>query len=159
MKALQSLTELFTQSVTEAKNVELWAEDGQIDCTQGLTVDGFDIAYTVNINMSNVDVAPEILMMHLVIWLNQYDVARESKGLAPPSFATERLDNGHFDLKLKIEIKEAYSLEESATGVWKQGDTRLDCVSDFAIAVIEDELPLLEFMGSAEDLPECTQCN
>ena len=155
MKALQSLTELFTQSVTDAKNVELWAEDGQIDCTQGLNVDGFDIAYTVNINMSNVDVQPEILMMHLVTWLNQYDVARESKGLESPTFATQRLDNGHFDLKLQVEIKEAYSLEESATGVWKQGDARLDCVSDFAIAVIEDELPLLEFIGPAEDLPEC----
>ena len=122
MKALQSLCAigliLFILGIPQigsahkkedpliAKNVELWAEDGQIDCTQGLTVDGFDIAYTVNINMSNVDVAPEILMMHLVIWLNQYDVARESKGLAPPSFATERLDNGHFDLKLKIEIKD-----------------------------------------------------
>ena len=156
MKALQSLTDLFTQSVTDAKNVELWAEDGQIDCTQGLSVDGFDIAYTVNISMTDVDVQPEILMMHLVVWLNQYDVARESKGLEPPTFATQRLDNGRFDIKLKIDIKEAYSLEESATGVWKQGEVRLDCVSDFAIAVIEDELPALEFTGPVGDLPECS---
>ncbi|MGR6860806.1 phage tail protein [Aliivibrio salmonicida] len=156
MKALQSLTDLFTQSVTDAKNVELWAEDGQIDCTQGLSVDGFDIAYTVNISMTDVDVQPEILMMHLVVWLNQYDVARESKGLEPPTFATQRLDNGRFDIKLKIDIKEAYSLEESATGVWKQGKVRLDCVSDFAIAVIEDELPALEFTGPVGDLPECS---
>ena len=156
MKALQSLTDLFTQSVTDAKNVELWAEDGQIDCTQGLSVDGFDIAYTVNISMTDVDVQPEILMMHLVVWLNQYDVARESKGLEPPTFATQRLDNGRFDIKLKIDIKEAYSLEESATGVWKQGEVRLDCVSDFAIAAIEDELPALEFTGPVGDLPECS---
>ena len=156
MKALQSLTDLFTQSVTDAKNVELWVEDGQIDCTQGLSVDGFDIAYTVNISMTDVDVQPEILMMHLVVWLNQYDVARESKGLEPPTFATQRLDNGRFDIKLKIDIKEAYSLEESATGVWKQGEVRLDCVSDFTIAVIEDELPALEFTGPVGDLPECS---
>lgn len=156
MKALQSLTDLFTKSVTDAKNVELWAEDGQIDCTQGLSVDGFDIAYTVNINMTDVDVQPEILMMHLVMWLNQYDVARESKGLEPPTFATQRLDNGRFDIKLNVDIKEVYSLEESATGVWKQGEVRLDCVSDFAIAVIEDELPALEFTGPVGDLPECS---
>lgn len=153
MRALQSLTELFTQSVTDTKNVELWAENGQIDCTQGLNVDGFDISYTVNVNMSDVDVQPEILMMHLVVWLNQYDVARESKGLEPPTFATQKLDNGRFDLKLQIDIKETYSLEESATGIWKQGDARLDCVSDFAIAAIEDELPPLEFIGSTGDLP------
>ncbi|WP_300173777.1 phage tail protein [uncultured Aliivibrio sp.] len=156
MKALQSLTDLFTQSVTDAKNVELWAENGQIDCTQGLYVDGFDIAYTVNINMSDVDIQPEILMMHLVVWLNKYDVDRETKGLEPPTFATQCLDNGHFDLKLQIDIKEAYSLEESATGVWKQGDVRHDCVSDFAIAVVEDELPALEFTGPLGDLPECS---
>ncbi len=35
MKALQSLTDLFTRSVADAKNIELWAEDGQIDGTQG----------------------------------------------------------------------------------------------------------------------------
>ena len=156
MKALQSLTELFTQSVTDTKNVELWAENGQINCTQGLGVDGFDIAYTVNINMTDVDVQPEILMMHLVVWLNQYDVARESKGLELPTFATQRLDNGHFDIKLQVDIKETYSLEESPTGAWKQGDARHDCVSDFAIAAIEDELPLLEFIGPAGDLPECS---
>ncbi|OCH16993.1 phage tail protein [Aliivibrio logei] len=156
MKALQSLTDLFTQSVTDAKNVELWAEDGQIDCTQGLSVDGFDIAYTVNINMSDVDVQPETLMMHLVVWLNQYDVDRSTKGLEAPTFATQRLDNGKFDIKLKIDIKEAYSLEESAKGIWKQGGGRFDCVSDFTIAVIEGELPALEFTGPVGDLPECS---
>ncbi len=77
-----------------------------------LGVDGFDIAYTVNINMSDVDVSPEILMMHLVVWLNQYDVDRESKGLEPPTFATQKLDNGRFELWLRIDVKESYSLEE-----------------------------------------------
>jgi predicted transport protein len=156
MKALQSLTELFTQSVTDAKNVELWAEDGQIECAQGVSVDGFDIAYTVNINMSDVDVQPETLMMHLVLWLNQYDVDRSTKGLPAPSFATEILDNGRCDIKLKIDIKESYSVEESEHGVWQQGGIRFDCVSDFALAAIEEELPLLEFVGAHDrDLPEC----
>ncbi len=153
MKALQSLTDLFTRSVADAKNVELWAEDGQIDCTQGLGVDGFDATYTVCINVSDVDIQPEILMMHLVVWLNQYDVDRESKGLGPPTFATQKLNNGRFDLKLLVDVKESYSLEESDVGAWKQDGIRLDCVSDFAIAVIEDELPSLEFVGSAGDLP------
>ncbi len=156
MKALQSLTDLFTRSVADAKNIELWAEDGQIDGTQGLGVDGFDIAYTVNINMSDVDVSPEILMMHLVVWLNQYDVDRESKGLEPPTFATQKLDNGRFELKLRIDVKESYSLEESEMGVWKQGDVRHDCVSDFALAAIESELPPLEFVIPTGELPKCS---
>ena len=152
MKALQSLTELFTQSVTDAKNVELWAEDGQIECAQGVSVDGFDIAYTVNINMSDVDVQPETLMMHLVVWLNKYDVDRSTKGLDAPTFATQRLDNGKFDIKLKIDMKESYSIEENENGAWQQGGIRFDCVSDFSLAALEEELPEFEFVRSVGEL-------
>lgn len=155
MRALQSLTELFTSLIVDAKNIEVWAEDGEIECTQGLEVDGFDILYTVNINMSAVNIQPQILMMHLVAWLNQYDIDRALKGLAPPSFATERLASGNFDLKLKIDIKETYSLEVSDTGLWKQSGTLMDCVSDFASAALEDELPALEFVGPGNELPTC----
>lgn len=156
MKALQSLTKLFTTSVVDAKNVEVWAEFGEIGCTQGLSVDGFDIAYTVNINMSDVEVQPQTLMMHLVMWLNQYDIDRQSKGLEPPGFATQLLDNGRCDIKLKVDIKETYSLQESASGVWKQSGARFDCVSDFALAAIEEELPPFAFIGPCEsELSPC----
>jgi hypothetical protein len=151
MKALQNLTELFTSSIVDAKNVEIWAEDGTLECAQGLTIDGFDISYLVHVSMTEVNVPPEILMMHLVNWLNQYDVDRSTKGLDAPSFATECLDNGKFDLYLKIPIKEAYSLGENDTGIWQQGDTRFECTSDFALAAIESELPPLELVGAIDD--------
>jgi hypothetical protein len=157
MQALQSLTELFSHHVTDAKSLDVWAEDGELLCTQGVLVDGFEIAYTVNINMTAVDVKPHILMMHLVSWLNKYDVQRDEKGLPPPSFATELLDKGLCDIKLKVDIQESYSLNENAQGNWKQEDTRYECVSEFAKAAIETELPPLLFIGGNEgDFPSCS---
>lgn len=154
MKALQNLTALFTHYVTHAGNLEVWAEDGELACTQGVLVDGFDIAYTVNINMSAVDVQPHILMMHIVAWLNKYDVDRSGKGLPPPSFAVQVLDKGLCDIKLKIDIRESYHLHEDTLGNWKQEGIRYDCVSRFEKAVIESELPLLECVsGHDGDLP------
>ncbi|MEC4729002.1 phage tail protein [Shewanella sp. D64] len=151
MKALQSLTELFTQSIVDAKNLEVWAEDGRLECTQGVSIDGFEVVYTVNVNLSDVNVQPEMLMMHLVNWLNQYDVDRSNKGLDAPQFATQRLDNGHFDIKFKISIQESYSLVESDAGVWQQGDACFECVSDFTLAAIESELPPLMFVGVIDE--------
>ncbi|MBB1312499.1 phage tail protein [Aliivibrio sp. SR45-2] len=157
MQALQSLTELFSHHVTEAKSLDVWAEDGELLCTQGSIVDGFEIAYTVNINMTAVDVKPHILMMHLVSWLNKYDVQRDEKGLLPPSFATELLDKGLCDIKLKVDIQESYSLNENAQGNWKQEDTRYECVSEFAKAAIETELPPLKYIGGNDgDFPSCS---
>ncbi len=80
----------------------------------------------------------------------------KAKGLEPPTFATQKLDNGRFELKLRIDVKESYSLEESEMGVWKQGDVRHDCVSDFALAAIESELPPLEFVIPTGELPKCS---
>ncbi|GIC79501.1 phage tail protein [Moritella sp. F3] len=157
MEALQSLTALFTQHVTDAKSLDVWAEDGELICTQGSFVDGFDIAYTVNINMTGVDVQPHILMMHLVTWFNKYDMNRDEKGLPTPSFATELLDKGKCDIKLKIDIRESYSLNENVLGNWQQNETRYECISDFHQAVTEDELPTLEFIKGPEgDLPLCS---
>ncbi|OEF10363.1 phage tail protein [Aliivibrio logei] len=157
MQALQSLTELFSHHVTDAKSLDVWAEDGELLCTQGVLVDGFEIAYTVNINMTAVDVKPHILMMHLVSWLNKYDVQRDEKGLPPPSFATELLDKGLCDIKLKVDIQESYSLNENAQGNWKQEDTRYECVSEFAKAAIETELPPLKYIGGNDgDFPSCS---
>lgn len=157
MKALQSLTKLFTLHVTDAKNLEVWAEDGELICTQGNFVDGFDIAYTVNINMTGVDVEPHILMMHLVTWFNKFDVNREEKGLPAPSFATQLLDKGKCDIKLKVDIQESFSMDENKQGNWKQGDIRYECISDFQQAVNEGELPPLEIIKGPEG--DCPSCN
>lgn len=156
MKALQSLTELFTRHVTDAKKLDVWAEDGELICTQGDLVDGFDIAYTVNINMTAVAIQPHVLMMHLVTWFNKYDMNRGEKGLLPPSFATELLDKGMCDIKLKIDIQESYSLNENEQGHWLQNDTRYECRSDFHHAVSEATAPPLEYIKGPEgDLPSC----
>ena len=156
MKALQSLTTLFIGQVTDAKNVNIWAEDGELVCTQGGSIDGFEIKYTVNIDMMGVALAPQVLMMHLVNWLNQYDVQRSEKGLPNPTFATELLDNGRCDIKLKIDIQEAYSLVENEDGNWSVDDARYECVSDFTQTVDASELPPLIFVnGTDGDLPPC----
>jgi hypothetical protein len=155
MKALQSITELFYQYVVDAKSFDVWAEDGELVCTQGTFVDGFDITYTINVNMVGVDIQPHVLMMHLVTWLNKYDVNRADKGLPPPSFAAELLDKGKCDIKLKIDIQESYSLSENEQGSWLQDETRYDCVSDFTEALIEESLPPLLFIAHDDDLPSC----
>ena len=156
MKALQSLTALFIGQVTDAKNVNLWVEDGELVCTQGEPIDGFEIKYTVNIDMSGVAIEPQMLMMHLVNWLNQYDVQRSEKGLPNPSFATELLDNGRCDIKLKIDIQEAYSLVENEAGNWSVDGIRYKCVSDFTQTVDADNLPMLLIVnGYDSDLPAC----
>ncbi|EPD4374961.1 phage tail protein [Vibrio fluvialis] len=154
MKALQSLTDLFRQHVTDAKNFTVWAEDGALFCTQGDSVDGFELEYTAIVFMQDVRVQPHILMMHLVSWLNTYDLYRMEKGLPFPTFATELLDNGRCDIKIKIDLREAFSLQAHPQGNWQQHGERFECVGDFAARVNEDDLnELVLFVGHLDDLP------
>ncbi len=154
MKALQSLTDLFKAHVVDAKNFSVWAEDGGLFCGQGDLVDGYEIEYTAIVFMQDVNVQPHILMMHLVSWLNKYDPYRQEKGLAFPSFATELLDKGRCDIKIKLDLREEYSLELNEQGNWKQNDQRYSCVSEFTARVDENDLgELVEFVGHLEDLP------
>ena len=69
MKALQAITDLFKNKITDAKNLEVWVEDGVLFCGQSNITDGFDVEYTLNIMMSAVNVQPTILFMHLINWL------------------------------------------------------------------------------------------
>ncbi len=154
MKALQSLTDLFKQHITDPKNFSAWAEDGAVFSCQGDLVDGFEIEYTAIVFMQDVKVQPHILMMHLVSWLNKYDPYRQEKGLAFPSFATELLDKGRCDIKIKLDLREAFSLEPNEQGEWMQNDERYSCVSGFAERVEEDDLgELILFVGHLDDLP------
>ncbi|MGI2871508.1 phage tail protein [Vibrio fluvialis] len=154
MKALQSLTDLFRQHVTDAKNFTVWAEDGALFCTQGDSVDGFELEYTAIVFMQDVRVQPHILMMHLVSWLNKYDPYRMENGLPFPTFATELLDNGRCDIKIKIDLREAFSLQANPQGNWQQHGERFECVGDFAARVDEDDLgELVLFVGHLDDLP------
>ncbi|ELZ1262020.1 phage tail protein [Vibrio fluvialis] len=154
MKALQSLTDLFRQHVTDAKNFTVWAEDGALFCTQGDSVDGFELEYTAIVFMQDVRVQPHILMMHLVSWLNTHDLYRMEKGLPFPTFATELLDNGRCDIKIKIDLREAFSLQAHPQGNWQQHGERFECVGDFAARVNEDDLnELVLFVGHLDDLP------
>ncbi len=154
MKALQSLTDLFKQQVVDAKNFSVWAEDGALFSGQNNAVDGFEMEYTAIVFMQDVHIQPHILMMHLVSWLNRYDPYRQESGLAFPTFATELLDNGRCDIKIKIDLREHYSLQESPQGDWLQQGVRFDCVSGFTAKVDEDDLgELVDFVGHLRDLP------
>ncbi|WP_425628431.1 phage tail protein [Vibrio neptunius] len=154
MKALQSLTDLFKQHVVDANRFDAWAEDGAIFCTQGDEVDGFEVEYTAILFIHNAQLNPDNLFMHIVSWLNQYDQHRSEKGLAMPSFAIEPLDKGRYDLKLKLDIREEYSLVKDEQGDWKQADARFRCDNQFEAAANEQELgELIYFVGHENDLP------
>ena len=154
MKALQSLTDLFKSHVTDAAKMDVWAEDGALFCGQGADVDGFEIEYTAIVFLQSAKLEPQVLFMHLVSWLNKYDPERAEKGLPMPTFALEPLDKGAFDLKLKIDIREEFDLQENEQGNWKQGDTRYECVSGFEARADEDQLgELVHFVGHLSDLP------
>lgn len=154
MKALQNLTEYLKKHVVDAKQFDVWAEDGALFCGQSNSIDGFDLEYTAILFIQNVKIEPHILFLHLVIWLNKCDPYRQEKGLAFPTFATEILDNGHCDIKIKIDLQEEYSLKESENGNWEQQGIRSECVSDFTETVDTDQLnELVYFVGHKEDLP------
>lgn len=131
MKALQAITELFTQLIVDSKNLSIWAEDGALFSTQDDITDGFDLEYTINIMLSEVELQPQTLFMHLVNWLNRYDIDRAEKGLASPTFACELLDKGRADIKIKLDIREEYQLNQDDQGDWRQGDQRFSCESTF----------------------------
>jgi len=157
MDALQNLTDFFKQHVTDAKSLNVWAEDGALFSGQSDFIDGFELEYTAIVFIQNATLKPHILFMHLVSWLNKHDPDRVEKNLPAPTFATEILDNGKCDLKIKIDLLESYSLEENEQGNWKQLGTRYDCISDFESTVTSyglDELhELVYFVGHTDDLP------
>lgn len=154
MKALQNLTQLIKQHVADAKHFDAWAEDGALFCGQGVEVDGFELEYTVIIFVQDTAIEPARLFMHLVNWLNKHDPYRMEKGLPNPTFATELLDKGRCDIKLKIDIREPYELTEDPNGPWQRGDTRFECVSEFSAIADQDDLgELVLFVGHEEDLP------
>lgn len=154
MKALQSLTDLFRQHLTDAKNFSVWAEDGALFSAQGDSVDGFEIEYTAIVFMQDVKIQPHILMMHLVSWLNKYDPYRQEKGLAFPSFATELLDKGRCDIKIKLDLREEFNLEPNEQGNWMQNGERYSCESEFTACAEEDDLGELQLLvGHLDDLP------
>ena len=154
MKALQAITELFQKHVTSAQDLNVWAEDGALFCGQGPLIDGFELEYTAIVFIQNDKVQPHTLFMHLVNWLNQYDPERTEKGLPAPTFATEVLDGGKCDLKIKIDLSESYTLEENENGDWLQQDIHYQCVSDFEQAATQGGLnELVYFVGHKDDLP------
>ncbi|WP_375751601.1 phage tail protein [Vibrio sp. HN007] len=154
MKALQSITDLFKAHVTEAKNFDVWAEDGAVFSGQGPFVDGYELEYTAIVFIQNEKLEPHVLFMHLLNWLNNYDPDRLEKGLADPTFAVELLDNGKCDIKIKLDLRESYSLIENEQGNWKQNGQRYECESEFEAAADAEQLnELVYFVGHQDDLP------
>ena len=155
MKSLQSLTDLFKTHVTDSNKLSVWAEDGGLFCSQSSYVDGFEVEYTAIVFIQDATIQPHILMLHLVNWLNRYDPDRQEKGLAMPSFALEHLGDNKFDIKIKLDLQEEFTMQESEQGNWMQDDgTRYECVSEFEAAAAPDELgELVYVVGHSDDLP------
>jgi len=64
------------------------------------------------------------------------------------------LDNGRCDIKIKIDLREAFSLQAHPQGNWQQHGERFECVGDFSARVDEDDLnELVLFVGHLDDLP------
>ncbi len=117
-------------------------------------IDGFELEYTAIIFVQSARVQPQMLFMHLLSWLNANDPERSEKGLPAPTFASETLDDGKCDIKLRIDLRESYSLIPDKQGEWQQHGERYRCVSDFEDLLDSAELnELIYFVGHTEDLP------
>lgn len=131
MECLQKLTVHLIKNLVDKEELNAWAEDGELICSGHKVEDGFEIKYTCNFEMSDVKIKPMKLFMLVVSWLNKYTPERDSQNLLRPQFFTERLNNGRYDLGVKIEFQEQYNLVESESGEWIVGGVRMDLESDF----------------------------
>ena len=147
MEYLQGLTDHLTKRIVGKHKLNAWAEDGEIIVgTSGS--DGFEIKYTSKFEMSDVSINPINLFLVLNDWLKKSDPDREGKGLPHPLFFTERLDNGSYDLGVKIEFVEQYDFVEDANGQWKSNGVVGTFKSDIEKVIDVDGLMNLEIVDS-----------
>jgi len=148
MECLQHLTDHLIEKIVGKNKLNAWAEDGEIITSSNATGDGFEVKYTCNFEMLDVNIEPVMLFMLVVSWLNKYDPDRATKSLPNPLFFTERLDSGHYDLGVKIEFQEQYDFVEDENGKWKSNGVISRLQSDFSNVIDVDELDVLEIVDS-----------
>lgn len=147
MEALQSLLIFLTKTtkLVPDEKIEAWAEDGKLIFTPTTTQDGYEVTYTANFEMADVEVNPVKLFMFVTYWMSKNIPDREQHGLPEPDFFSEPLQNGRFDLGLKIEFREQINLVEDTEGDWLLSDgKRYRPESDFGEGAIGDTLELFD---------------
>lgn len=148
MKYLQSLADHLIANVLKKDDVTVWAEDGELLFSGHVIEDGFEIRYTCNIEMSNVELAPIRLFMLIASWVNKTTPERDSQGLPAPQFFTERLANGRYDLGIKIQFIEQFNFEENPDGDWSVDGVLMSLNSDFDNLLDIDSAKILKIVDS-----------
>lgn len=148
MKYLQKLTDHLIEKLVDKSELNAWAEDGEIITGNQGGLDGFEVTYVSNFEMSDVNIEPITLFMLIASWLNKYDPDRDTKSLPNPHFFTERLDSGHYDLGVKIEFKEQYSFVDDDDGKFISQGVVGRFKSDYENVIDVDDLSQLEIVDS-----------
>lgn len=131
MEYLQKLTDHLIKNKVSKENLEAWAEDGELIFSSHEIESGFEIKYTCNFELSDVQLKPVQLFFIVSSWLGKYNPERQQQDLPRPLFFTERLSNGRYDLGVKIEFQEQYDLVEDPNGEWEIDGIRMNLRSDF----------------------------
>jgi len=152
MEYLQKLTDHLIKNKVSKERLEAWAEDGELIFSSHSIDGGFEIKYTCNFEVSDVKLKPVQLFFIVSSWLGKFNPERQEQGLSTPLFFTERLSNGRYDLGVKIEFQEQYTLVEDPNGEWEIGGIRMNLISDFYNLFNEDEAgELTLFDGHTQD--------
>lgn len=128
MELQQSLTNYL--KLNRVKNLEAWAEDGELFFSPTSPESGFEIKYSANFEISVTDMEPKRLFMLVVSWIHAFNSEREGQDLPPPRFFSERLDGGNYDIGFKIEFIEQFNLIESSNGDWLVDGKRFNLISE-----------------------------
>ncbi len=137
MEYLQSLSTYLTAN--GVKNLESWAEDGELHFSPTTPEGGFETKYSANFEISVTEIEPKRLFMLVVSWIHAFNSERESQNLPPPQFFSERLDGKNYDIGFKIDFIEQFSLLEAPNGAWIVNGKRVNVVSNFQEAMRNDD--------------------
>lgn len=130
MKLLQSLTDHLLSNGIDSENLESWAEDGYLGFGCHVVEQGYEIKYVANFELSSVKYEPNMIFALIISWIQRATPERDTQGLPPPMFFSERLDGKRYDIGVRIEFIEQYRFVESENGNWQIGGKTMELVSD-----------------------------
>ena len=130
MEYLQSLSDYLIENIVDKDKLDAWAEDGDLAYSPHASEGGYEITYKANFEMSDVEVDPPRLFMLLSNWILHFVPEREAQGLANPEFFVERLANGRYDIGVKLDFIEQFTLVEDIDGGWLIGAKHYRLQSD-----------------------------
>ncbi len=146
MECLQSLANYLT--FNGVKNLESWAEDGDLIFSPTSAEEGFETRYTANLEASAIEMEPKRLFMLVVSWIHRFNLEREDQNLPNPQFFSERLDGKKYDLGLKIEFIELFKLQANPIGEWLVNGETMSVVSQFNESINPNDYAELKLVDS-----------